>query len=107
MPRIRFDAAVNLGHVLQIIALTGAVITAYVGLQRDLEMSRGEYRVGMAGLESRINVAEHGITERRVEEREFVAEVRSSLSDIQRLLSEIQIRAAAASNRSNAKWIGK
>ena len=50
-PRIRFNPEINLGHILQIIALTGAVITGYISLQRDMASMRAEYQVAMAGFD--------------------------------------------------------
>jgi hypothetical protein len=91
-PRIRFNPEINLGHILQIIALTGAVITGYVSLQRDMASMRGEYQVAMAGFESRLTVAEHAIVERRQEDREFATEMRAALGEIQKGLNSVQLQ---------------
>lgn len=96
---VRFNADINLGHILQIIALTGAVLAAYGGIQKDLETQRTEYRVAITGFDTRLTVAEHAISERRSEEREFASEMRSSLSDIQRMLTDIRLQAAAVSQQ--------
>jgi hypothetical protein len=91
-PRIRFNPEINLGHILQIIALTGAVITGYVSLQRDMASMRAEYQVAMAGFESRLTVAEHAIVERRQEDREFATEMRAAVVDIQKGLNNLQLQ---------------
>jgi hypothetical protein len=91
-PRIRFNPEINLGHILQIIALTGAVITGYVSLQRDMATMRAEYQVAMAGFESRLTVAEHAIVERRQEDREFATEMRAALGEIQKGLNNLQMQ---------------
>jgi hypothetical protein len=91
-PRIRFNPEINLGHILQIIALTGAVITGYVSLQRDMASMRAEYQVAMAGFESRLTVAEHAIVERRQEDREFATEMRAALGEIQKGLNNLQVQ---------------
>lgn len=92
MPRIRFNPEINLGHILQIFALTGAVITGYVSLQRDMASMRAEYRVAIVGFESRLTVAEHAIVERRQEDREFATEMRAALVDIQKGLNNLQLQ---------------
>ena len=91
-PRIRFNPEINLGHILQIIALTGAVITGYVSLQSDMASMRAEYRVAMAGFESRLTVGEHAMVERRQEDREFAAEMRAAVVDIQKALNNVQLQ---------------
>ena len=91
-PRVRFNPEINLGHILQIIALTGAVITGYVSLQRDMASMRAEYQVAMAGFESRLTVAEHAIVERRQEDREFATEMCGAVVDIQKGLNNLQLQ---------------
>ena len=91
-PRIRFNPEINLGHILQIIALTGAVLTGYVSLQRDMASMRAEYRVAIVGFESRLTVAEHAIVERRQEDREFATEMRGAVVDIQKGLNNLQLQ---------------
>src|ERR1700739_3342478 len=86
-PRVRFNPEINLGHILQIIALTGAVIAGYVSLQRDMTSMRAEYQVAMAGFESRLTVAEHAMVERRQDDREFATEMRAAVVDIQKGLN--------------------
>lgn len=95
-PRVRFNPEVNLGHILQVIALTGAVITGYVSVQKDLASQRAEYQVAMAGFESRLTVAEHAIAERRSEEREFMGEMRGKLDEMQKGITALQVQDAAA-----------
>jgi hypothetical protein len=90
---IKFNPEVNLGHILQIVALTGAVITGYVSLQKDLATLRADEQVAMAGFNGRLSVAEAAIAERRSEEREFAAEMRATLADIQRALTDLKVQA--------------
>jgi hypothetical protein len=92
MARIRFNPEINLGHILQIFALTGAVITGYVSLQSDMASMRAEYRVAMAGFESRLTVGEHAMVERRQEDREFAAEMRAAVGEIQKGLNHLQLQ---------------
>jgi hypothetical protein len=89
LPRVRFNPEVNLGHILQIIALTGAVVTGYVSLQRDMASMRAEYQVAIAGFESRLTVAEHA---NRQEDREFATEMRVAVVDIQKGLNNLQLQ---------------
>lgn len=95
LPRVRFNPEVNLGHILQIIALTGAVITGYISLEKDMASMRAEYQVAMAGIESRLTAAETAIAERRSEEREFMSEMRGKLDEMQRGITSLQVQAAA------------
>ena len=90
--RIRFNPEINLGHILQITALTGAVITGYVSLERDMASMRAEYQIAMAGLASRLTVTEHAIVERRQEDREFATEMRAAVVDIQKGLNNLQLQ---------------
>jgi uncharacterized membrane protein (DUF106 family) len=92
LPRVRFNPEVNLGHVLQIITLTGAVVTGYISMQRDMTSMRAEYQVAMAGFESRLTVAEHAIVERRTEEREFMTEMRAKLDELQKSFTAWQLQ---------------
>src|SRR5260370_4824150 len=74
MPRIRFNPEINLGHILQIFALNGAVITGYVSLQRDMSSMRAEYQITMAGFESHLTDAHDTIITRRHTTTQFTTE---------------------------------
>jgi predicted component of type VI protein secretion system len=67
-------------------------VTGYVSLQRDMASMRAEYQVAIAGFESRLTVAEHAIVERRQEDREFAAEMRAAVVEIQKGLNNLQLQ---------------
>lgn len=83
-PRVRFNAEINLGHVLQIIAFVGAVVLAWATLDSKV-----------AVLDNRLTNAEHALIERRAEEREFATEMRTALDDIRKGLAQLQVLIAS------------
>lgn len=112
--RPRFTPVINLGHILQAVALIitvgGGAVACYVSLRGDIEgqrsdlraaiagfeirieTQRAELRIAMAGFETRLNVAEHAIAERQAEERDFAAEMRAALTKISDQLSELRVQ---------------
>jgi hypothetical protein len=98
-PKIRFNSEINLGHILQIVALTGAVLTGYISVEKDIAELRAsalvfkaEGQVSITALDTRITVLEHAIVERRQEEREFATEMRAAVVDIQKGLNNLQLQ---------------
>jgi hypothetical protein len=110
----RFSWEINLGHVLQILALVisvggGAVVgyislrgeidsqradrrVALAGFETRMETQRAEARVVMAGVETRLSMAERAIAERQTEQHEFAAEMRAALTKISDQLSELRVQ---------------
>jgi hypothetical protein len=83
MIKPRFTPDINLGHLLQAVVVIGSIAVGYGTLQSRI-----------TGVETRLDVVERAIKERRAEEREFSTEMRAALADIQRILTDIRVQAA-------------
>lgn len=75
---VKFDPTVNLGHVLTFASMVAAVMASYTLL---------EERVGV--LEERSNAAIAQATDRQVEQKESLREIKSDIKDLQRSVNEI------------------
>jgi hypothetical protein len=75
---VKFDPTVNLGHVLTFASMVAAVMASYALLDK---------RVGM--LEERSNAAIAQATDRQVEQKESLREIKSDIKDLQRSVNEI------------------
>jgi len=86
MPRPRFSPEVNFGHILQavVLALTigGGAVTSYITLRGDIEQLRVDVGVQIASHELRIEAAERALEQRRLDDRDFQAEMRAALARI-------------------------
>jgi hypothetical protein len=98
-----FTPDITLGHLLQagvvIIAGGGGVLGAYLSLRGDIDTQRTEYRVALAGHETRLAVVERELDERAREDREFHAEVRAALGRVMESLADIRTEVAQKQNR--------
>jgi hypothetical protein len=98
-----FTPDITLGHLLQagvvIIAGGGGVLGAYLSLRGDIDTQRTEYRVALAGHETRLAVVERELDERAREDREFHAEVRTALGRVMEALGDIRTEVAQKQNR--------
>lgn len=75
---VKFDPTVNLGHVLTFASMGAAVMASYALLDK---------RVGV--LEERSNAAIAQATDRQVEQKESLREIKSDIKDLQRSVNEI------------------
>jgi hypothetical protein len=75
---VKFDPTVNLGHVLTFASMVAAVMASYTLLDK---------RVGV--LEERSNTAIAQATDRQVEQKESLREIKSDIKDLQRSVNEI------------------
>lgn len=75
---VKFDPTVNLGHVLTFASMVAAVMASYALLDK---------RVGV--LEERSNTAIAQATDRQVEQKESLREIKSDIKDLQRSVNEI------------------
>jgi hypothetical protein len=86
MPRPRFSPEVNFGHILQavVLALTigGGGVTSYISLRGDIEQLRADLGVQIASHELRIEASERALEQRRLDDRDFQAEMRAALGRI-------------------------
>jgi hypothetical protein len=89
-----FTPDINLGHLVQAIVVVttvgGGILAGYLSLRDDLDRQRAEFRVTLAGHEARLAVAERALDERRGEERQFRAEVRSKLERVMQALADLR-----------------
>jgi len=98
-----FSPDVTLGHLLQaavvIIAGGGGILSGYLSLRKDIDLSRGEYRVTLAGHEARLVEAERELDDRRREDREFQAEMRAALDRVMQTLGDLRTELVQKQNR--------
>ena len=98
-----FSPDVTLGHLLQaavvIITGGGGILGGYLSLRSDLDTARAEYRVALAGHEARLAEAERELDDRRHEDLQFQAEMRTSLDRVMQSLSDLRTELAQKQNR--------
>jgi hypothetical protein len=86
-----FSPEINLGHLLQaaVILLTigGGAITSYLSVRSDLQQVRADLTVRVSEHEVRLATIEHSSGE----VREFHGDVRSAISRVTDLLSDVRI----------------
>ena len=89
-----FTPDINLGHLVQAIVVVttvgGGILAGYLSLRDDLDRQRAEYRVALAGDEARLAVVEHVLTQRRTEDRQFQAEMRTALERVMRAIADLR-----------------
>jgi hypothetical protein len=62
-------------------------------------MARNEYRVGLAAHEARLAETEHELDERRREDRQFQAEMRTALDRVMTTLADMRTEIVQKQNR--------
>lgn len=82
--KINFDPTINLGHILTFVAMVIGVMSSYSLLDK---------RIGV--LEEKATSAVTQQTERQLEQKEALREIKSDVKDLQRSINEIS-RALAA-----------
>lgn len=75
---VKFDPTINLGHVLTFVSMVAAVMASYAILDK---------RVGV--LEERSNAAIAQASDRQIEQKESLREIKSDIKDLQRSVNEI------------------
>lgn len=84
---VKFDPTINLGHVLTFVSMVAAVMASYALLDK---------RVGV--LEERSNSAIAQASDRQIEQKESLREIKSDIKDLQRSVNEIS-RAVAGGKK--------
>lgn len=84
---VKFDPTINLGHVLTFVSMVAAVMASYAILDK---------RVGV--LEERSNSAIAQASDRQIEQKESLREIKSDIKDLQRSVNEIS-RAVAGGKK--------
>ena len=92
----RLSPEINFGHLLQAAVLlltigTGA-ITSYLSLRSDIQQVRADLTVKVSQHELRITTIEHAIDDQHREEHEFQAEMRSAISRVTDMLSDVRVQ---------------
>jgi len=82
----RFSPEINFGHVMQatvlVLTVGGGAVTSYISLRGDIEQLRADLGVQVASHELRIAAAERALEQRRLDDRDFQAEMRTALARI-------------------------
>jgi hypothetical protein len=98
-----FSPDINLGHLVQAIVVVstvgGGILAGYLSLRDDLDRQRAEFRVALAGHEARLTVAERQLVERRTEERQFQAEMRTALDRVMQAIGDLRTELVQKENR--------
>jgi hypothetical protein len=86
MLKPRFSPEVNFGHIMQatvlVLTIGAGAVTSYISLRGDIEQLRADLSVQIASHELRIEAVERALEQRRLDERDFRAEMRSALARI-------------------------
>lgn len=98
-----FSPDITLGHLLQaavvVVAGGGGIVGGYLSLRSDIDLQRAEYRVALAGHETRLTQAEHELDDRRREDRQFQAEIRASLARVMEAIGQLRTELVQKQNR--------
>lgn len=98
-----FTPDIHLGHLVQAVVIVttvgGGVLGGYMSLRADLEQQRNEFRVALTGHEARLAAAERILDERRVEDREFQAEMRAQLQRLMQAVADLKTDLVQKQNR--------
>ena len=91
----RFSPEINLGHLLQavviMITIGGGAITSYLSLRSDIQQVRADLTVRVSKHEVRLARIEHSSEDQRKGVREFQGEMRSAISRVTEILSDVPI----------------
>ena len=89
-----FTPDINLGHLVQAVVVVttvgGGILAGYLSLRADLDLQRAEFRAALAGHEARLSVTERALDERRTEDRQFQAEMRSKLERVMQAIADLR-----------------
>jgi hypothetical protein len=103
MLRPRFSAEINFGHVMQaavlLLTVGGGAVTSYISLRSDIANLRSELEVRITSHELRIVAAERALEQRRLDERDFQAEMRAALSRIIDAIADLRTQIVQKQDR--------
>ena len=103
MLKPRFSPEINFGHVMQaavlLLTVGGGAVTSYISLRGDIENLRSELEVQIASHELRIAAAERALEQRRLDERDFQAEMRAALSRIIDAIADLRTQIVQKQDR--------
>jgi len=103
MLKPRFSPEINFGHVMQaavlLLTVGGGAVTSYISLRGDIENLRSALEVQIASHELRIAAAERALEQRRLDERDFQAEMRAALSRIIDAIADLRTQIVQKQDR--------
>jgi hypothetical protein len=103
MLKPRFSPEINFGHLMQagvlVLTVGGAAVTSYVSLREDIEHLRADLTMQIAGHELRIGAAERALEQRRSDDRDFRAEMRTALTRIFDALGDLRAQIVQKQDR--------
>jgi hypothetical protein len=92
----RFSPEINFGHLLQaaviLVTIGGGAITSYLSLRSDIQQVRSDLTVRVSEHELRIAAIERAAEDQIKQQREFQAEMRTSITRIFELLSDLRVQ---------------
>ena len=92
----RFSPEINFGHILQaaviLVTIGGGAITSYLSLRSDIQQVRSDLTVKVSEHALRIATIERAIDDQHHEEHEFQTEMRSSISRVTDMLSDVRVQ---------------
>jgi hypothetical protein len=99
----RFSPEINLGHLMQagvlVLTIGGGAVTSYISLRGDIEQLRADLTVQIASHELRIEALERAVEQRRLDERDFRAEMRAALSQIINAIGDLRTQIVQKQDR--------
>ncbi len=103
MLKPRFSAEINFGHVMQaavlLLTVGGGAVTSYISLRGDIDNLRAEVEVQIAAHDLRIRAIEQAVEQRRIDERDFRAEMRGALARIIDAIADLRTQIVQKQDR--------
>jgi hypothetical protein len=103
MLKPRFSPEINFGHVMQaavlLLTVGGGAVTSYISLRADIDNLRSALEVQIASHELRIAAAERVLEQRRLDERDFQAEMRAALARIIDAIADLRTQIVQKQDR--------
>jgi hypothetical protein len=103
MLKPRFSPEINFGHVMQaavlLLTVGGGAVTSYISLRADIYNLRSALEVQIASHELRIAAAERVLEQRRLDERDFQAEMRAALARIIDAIADLRTQIVQKQDR--------
>lgn len=82
-----------------LLTVGGGAVTSYISLRGDIDTLRSDLGVQIASHELRIREAEKALEQRRVDEHEFQAEMRTALSRIIEAIADLRTQIVQKQDR--------
>ncbi|HUN96341.1 MAG TPA: hypothetical protein VMU69_08890 [Bradyrhizobium sp.] len=103
MLKPRFSAEINFGHIMQaavlLLTVGGGAVTSYISLRGDIDNLRSEMEIQITSHELRIRAVEQAVEQRRLDERDFQAEMRAALARIIDAIADLRTQIVQKQDR--------